>query len=379
DILALYLALKHGQRRLPALGHAVQGAKSRQLEESLDGFYAKSSPELGADSGLVFHVFQDRFHGWSSYDNNNWRDFFRYANGVSCLAPDKDLLSAFVGQPRNRCSYLTRTSDGDNVCSRHPKATRYIRGLGKPKLLAWRNPGPGGRYLTVDLDHPDVVESMRRFSRWIPIESLIVALYFGAAWHSRDAVSLQDFASDFHFAGVDVVEYLFACDGNTQEDRVQIAREIKRMYDDLVRPFEMIRSGDQVRLRISRSHVRDAAFRRAVAIAYDDACAVCGLQDVMGKARFVQACHIFPHHLEGADDIRNGIALCQNHHEAFDGGLFTLDEDYRLMWSPRFPVRSQIYHEGRIRLPDDRRRWPDQRHALAWHREHVFDQGGTAC
>ncbi|WP_079718442.1 HNH endonuclease [Parapedobacter luteus] len=36
------------------------------------------------------------------------------------------------------------------------------------------------------------------------------------------------------------------------------------------------------------------------------------------------------------DRIGNGIALCPNMHRAFDRGLLSVDEDYRVIVSPHF-------------------------------------------
>jgi hypothetical protein len=41
---------------------------------------------------------------------------------------------------------------------------------------------------------------------------MIQALYFGASWNRNQRVTVEDFAKDFNFAGVDIVQYLFATD-----------------------------------------------------------------------------------------------------------------------------------------------------------------------
>lgn len=71
--------------------------------------------------------------------------------------------------------------------------------------------------------------------------------------------------------------------------------------------------------KIARSRV----FQRRVSEAYDGRCAMCGrgLLTAQGKSE-VEAAHIVPRGMKGADDVRNGLALCRSHHWAFDNGLF---------------------------------------------------------
>jgi hypothetical protein len=60
--------------------------------------------------------------------------------------------------------------------------------------------------------------------------------------------------------------------------------------------------------------VRDSRFSRRVVDAYDGLCAMCGLD-----VGLVQGAHIYPVSAPGAyDEPWNGLALCGNHHLAFD-------------------------------------------------------------
>ena len=63
--------------------------------------------------------------------------------------------------------------------------------------------------------------------------------------------------------------------------------------------------------------VRDSRFSGAVLSAYDRQCAMCGL-----GIGLVQGAHIYPASAPGSlDDVSNGLALCANHHLAFDRHL----------------------------------------------------------
>jgi hypothetical protein len=60
--------------------------------------------------------------------------------------------------------------------------------------------------------------------------------------------------------------------------------------------------------------VRDAVFSRAVREAYGGRCAMCGLDFTL-----VEGAHIYPVAAPGCEDeVWNGLALCRNHHAAFD-------------------------------------------------------------
>jgi hypothetical protein len=60
--------------------------------------------------------------------------------------------------------------------------------------------------------------------------------------------------------------------------------------------------------------IRDYAFGREVVHAYGDRCAMCGIDSGL-----VVGAHIFPvEALASRDRVWNGLALCQNHHAAFD-------------------------------------------------------------
>lgn len=112
--------------------------------------------------------------------------------------------------------------------------------------------------------------------------------------------------------------------------------------------------------------VRDDRFRRDVLAAYDDACAMCGLQGGL-----VEAAHIIPVSQDlGSDDVANGLALCRNHHAAYDRGLVGVAPDYSIVMSdPWLEAMAERGLDGgfdllldlpeRIRLPRDRTCAPD--------------------
>ena len=81
------------------------------------------------------------------------------------------------------------------------------------------------------------------------------------------------------------------------------------------------------RRRIEITHnqySRSPQFRQAVLEAYENCCAMCGLQ-----LELIEAAHLVPHaHPRGLDVVPNGIALCALHHKSLDTGLLYIDANY---------------------------------------------------
>lgn len=126
---------------------------------------------------------------------------------------------------------------------------------------------------------------------------------------------------------------------------------------------------------------RDVRFRIEVVAAYSYTCALTGLRlTTISAGAIVDAAHIHQFADSRNDNPRNGMALCKNAHWLFDNGLWSLDDDYRvLVATDRFdedaPDQKALsrYAGERIRLPSNELIWPDRKH-LAWHREKKFER-----
>ncbi|HEY9889533.1 MAG TPA: HNH endonuclease, partial [Candidatus Obscuribacterales bacterium] len=78
--------------------------------------------------------------------------------------------------------------------------------------------------------------------------------------------------------------------------------------------------------------VRNGAFRKIVVSLYDQRCAFCGLRIISADGQdIVDGAHIKPFSEFRDDRFVNGLALCKNHHWAFDHGWFGVDDDYRIV------------------------------------------------
>ena len=131
----------------------------------------------------------------------------------------------------------------------------------------------------------------------------------------------------------------------------------------------------------ARERGREARFRLTVVPAYNYTCALTRYRLVtIDSGSIVEAAHIHQFADSRNNHPRNGIALCKNAHWMFDEGLWSLDDDYRvLIDSKRFDESGgdelllAPKAKTRILLPSDPNYWPDKAH-LSWHRKyHGFE------
>lgn len=131
-------------------------------------------------------------------------------------------------------------------------------------------------------------------------------------------------------------------------------------------------------VRLSKYRINQSFFRASVLSAYDNRCCITGI----AIPKLLVASHIKPWSVcsDGNErtDTQNGLCLNALHDRAFDKGLFTLDDDCRVVLSR--VLKDAVPHEVyagqfltydcvKIALPDRGRPSSD---FLAYHREHVF-------
>lgn len=163
------------------------------------------------------------------------------------------------------------------------------------------------------------------------------------------------------------------------KDTADPLNAVKYGFDPLNEDMAALRCHDgsnntrQIERALVGRIVREASFRRAVCLAYDDRCAVTRLKIVNGGGRAeVQAAHIWPVADGGPDIVTNGLALSATVHWLFDRHLISLTDDYRLLVAHnRVPSELRTLFAGqdeRIHLPSDRHDWPNSLY-VSRHRE----------
>ncbi|MFM7365366.1 MAG: HNH endonuclease [Cuspidothrix sp.] len=137
---------------------------------------------------------------------------------------------------------------------------------------------------------------------------------------------------------------------------------------------------DSPKYRLQKTIIRNAFFRKAVVSVYGCQCAFCGL--IVNKnlsQNIVDGAHIKPFSQFYDSRIHNGIALCKNHHWAFDRGWFAVDEKYKIIVSKELeevsphakPIKD--FHGEKLILPKTEKYFPDIK-ALEWHRQNIFQR-----
>lgn len=128
----------------------------------------------------------------------------------------------------------------------------------------------------------------------------------------------------------------------------------------------------EVQLRVGQGF-----FRNAVLSAYDFRCCISGLSN----PRLLVASHIVPWRSDEHNRLnpRNGLALSVLHDKAFDLGLITISEDYRVIVSTKYkPTADPFFDETILRfdgkpilLPEKFLPAPE---FLTFHREQIFEK-----
>jgi putative restriction endonuclease len=120
---------------------------------------------------------------------------------------------------------------------------------------------------------------------------------------------------------------------------------------------------------------RDRVFSKLVRNAYNNRCAVTGLQIINGGGRTeVEAAHVRSVDDNGPDSVRNGIALSRTVHWMFDRGIISMEDDGKLLIAENFipPQFTNLFHpSGYANLPDISTMKPHP-HFLRFHRETHF-------
>lgn len=144
----------------------------------------------------------------------------------------------------------------------------------------------------------------------------------------------------------------------------------------LIQPDEQASPGTSAEIRQGR----DIRFRLRIVPLYGYSCLLCGMKMLLPSGiALVEAAHIHQFSQSRNDDITNGMALCRNHHWAFDQGLWTLGHDYDVivacdMFTEDAPNQLSLgaYHSRRVNLSRLAVEYhPSQKH-LDWHRKHKF-------
>lgn len=173
-----------------------------------------------------------------------------------------------------------------------------------------------------------------------------------------------DFHADWERLAVECQLYRQALDNNIVED-------IGLENDEFV-PEDFTGETRQV---LTTQRIKQNFFRRAVLSSYRGRCCMSGLSE----PRLLIASHIVPWSKDKANRLNpsNGLCLSAIHDRAFDKGLISLSDDFKIMVSEEIKRRDEPFVrevllplDGRlIELPE---RFAPQVEFAAWHRNELF-------
>ena len=142
--------------------------------------------------------------------------------------------------------------------------------------------------------------------------------------------------------------------------------------DELLVPEDY--SGETRRV-VTEQRIKQNFFRRAVLSSYRGRCCMSGLSE----ARLLVASHIVPWSKDKANRLNpsNGLCLSAIHDRAFDKGLITLTDDFKIVVSEELRRRKEAFVievllplNGRTIEPPER--FAPQAEFIAWHRNELF-------
>lgn len=286
----------------------------------------------------------------------------------------------------------------DEIVSRYHFPRRYLKAAEAVvgDWIAYREPGTGGgragylavaRVARIDLDPQRPGHFYARVDSYLPFDAVVPlrreGRYFEASLRDESPVTIGHrlqgrsvrVVSDADFAAI-----VRAGLGATLAPANAVRLELDPGHADpdtlaLVNAPIAVQERQVVQLLVNRK-VRDASFRRQVLDAYDSTCAVTGLRIVNGGGKAeAEAAHIWAVQDGGPDVVQNGVALSATAHWLFDRHLISLTDKYGLLVSHnKVPADLRALFQRqlhRIRLPNDRRLWPNPAY-MQRHRE-AFD------
>lgn len=156
--------------------------------------------------------------------------------------------------------------------------------------------------------------------------------------------------------------------------KTQILEEDQYQYSERISQLRNQLSVEEFQEEI---YVRGGVFKREIPKIYDFQCAISGMRiESLRNIQMIDACHVVPFAISKDDTISNGIALSPNLHRAFDRGLITLNDDYRVVITSKIIESKSNFSLAQfsgksITLPQNKIHYPGQKNLL-WHRKEVF-------
>ncbi|BBD60337.1 hypothetical protein NIES2109_31340 [Nostoc sp. HK-01] len=199
---------------------------------------------------------------------------------------------------------------------------------------------------------------------------------------SVEYASLDDELFDFlqdEYSRQELIDALVITFFQEQQEEFEDILQINQSFQEEDLPT-LTNFDHNLKCGVRKAFIRNAFFRKTIVHIYDSKCAFCGLRVTKAaNQNIVDGAHIKPFAQFYDSRIHNGIALCKNHHWAFDRGWFTADEQYKIIVSRGLEEISphikpmKYFHGERLLLPNKEQYFPELE-ALQWHRQNIFQE-----
>lgn len=144
---------------------------------------------------------------------------------------------------------------------------------------------------------------------------------------------------------------------------------------DITEQEELLDFTGETRRVVTEQRIKQHFFRRAVLSSYRGRCCMSGLSE----PRLLIASHIVPWSKDKANRLNpsNGLCLSAIHDRAFDKGLITLSDDFKIIVSDELRRRDEPFVRDVLLPLNGRAIEPPERFApqvefIAWHRNILF-------
>lgn len=196
----------------------------------------------------------------------------------------------------------------------------------------------------------------------------------GASRADREA--WNEFTANWEQYGLASEERLQQLLGHVELVKPSVPEKSKSKYLLAIKHPPIKPSGPTEKILSVKTRLGQQFFRQSVLASYNSCCCITGNP----VPELLIASHILPwgKYPEQRLNPRNGLCLAQTQDAAFDKGLITLDENYRLVISPYLReylpndslTRNFLDYEGKqIMMPE---KFPPDAEFMQMHREEVF-------
>lgn len=186
-------------------------------------------------------------------------------------------------------------------------------------------------------------------------ENLLLDVYFPTTGKNYDFAAIKPYPTQERIAS-------------------EILNDTKAQYQTLMQQLATLLSDNELE---EERFIRGSIFKKEIPRIYQNRCCISGMYiQSVTNAQMIDACHIVPFSASNDDTVGNGISLAPNLHRAFDRGLITITDDYKVKVSGLVKENDTVFSLGqfagqKILLPEKVKDYPLPDN-FQWHGKECF-------